>query len=404
MTATALVILFLTTAGPSAQSAPQPGASERTAPTPARSVPNQRPGSAASGRQPAPAPTEPALSIGEAAPPLQIERWVKNPPTTSSGSARSGIWAAPRGSTTVVEFWASWCTPCAQSMPRLTELQAEFRDRGVLIIGIASQENSAADLERHVARQEGRIGYTIALDDNGASNQAWMTAARQRSIPTAFIVDPEGRIAWIGHPLDGLDAALRNVVSGTHDLAAAAAAQRRQLEMDRKSEPLLERFRTASEDGEHEAAIGAADELIALNPDMFGRYAVLKLQIQAVGLKDLDATARDADRMIAGPLSNSLEALLGLAQVILDDPRIEKTPLLPAADRAAARACQLAEDAASDRLGAALSLRARISAERGNFAEAVAHMNRAVEAAATPADRQLFERRLAEYKKKVPPA
>lgn len=364
-------------------------------PGPVPRAPNKRPGS-----EFAPASAVGTmLTIGDAAPALRIEKWVKQ-----GEGQTSGPWRVPAGRVGVVEFWASWCAPCTQAIPRLTELQERFRDRGVLIVGIASQEMSPSDLERFVERQGERIGYALALDENGLSNQDWMLAAGQRGIPTAFIVDQQGRVAWIGHPLDGLDAALENVVEGKHDLAAAAATHRRRVELDARAEPALDRFRAASDDGEHEAAIAAADELVALDPQVFGRYAVLKLQIQAVAIKDLGRAAREADQAIAGPLAHNAETLTSLAQVILDDSRIERPALLPVAARAAARAAELVAQNKPERLAAALGLRARIAAEQGSFAEAVELMNRAVEAATNPAEREALERRRAEYQKEVPPA
>ena len=50
-----------------------------------------------------------------------------------------------------------------------------------------------------------------------------MEAAGQNGIPTAFLVDPKGRIAWIGHPMTLEEKVLSQVISGTYDLQKAAA-------------------------------------------------------------------------------------------------------------------------------------------------------------------------------------
>jgi len=57
------------------------------------------------------------------------------------------------------------------------------------------------------------IGYRIAWDGDASMGKAWMFAAKQRSIPFAFIVNREGRIAWMGHPND-LDAPLARIMKG----------------------------------------------------------------------------------------------------------------------------------------------------------------------------------------------
>ena len=51
----------------------------------------------------------------------------------------------------------------------------------------------------------------------------WMQAAGQNGIPTAFLVDTKGRIAWIGHPMEMKDAVIDQVLAGTFDVQKAAA-------------------------------------------------------------------------------------------------------------------------------------------------------------------------------------
>jgi hypothetical protein len=55
--------------------------------------------------------------------------------------------------------------------------------------------------------------------------ESWMNAAGRRGIPAAFVVDPSGRIAWIGHPLSGLDAVVEKILAGTFDLQKAKEGQ-----------------------------------------------------------------------------------------------------------------------------------------------------------------------------------
>ena len=57
------------------------------------------------------------------------------------------------------------------------------------------------------------MNYTVAVDPNGKVGEGYMGAFNQRGIPTAFVIDGNGKIAWIGHPMGGLDEVLENVVS-----------------------------------------------------------------------------------------------------------------------------------------------------------------------------------------------
>ena len=151
----------------------------------------------------------PVLSAGDDAPALSVAEWVK-------GDAITGF---EKGRVYVVEFWATWCGPCIASMPHLTELQKEFKDRGVTIIGVSSEDqrgNTLDAVKKMVASKGETMGYTVAWDDDGKTSAAFMKAAKQRSIPCSFVVDQKGKIAYIGHPM-GLDAVLAGVVAGKWD-------------------------------------------------------------------------------------------------------------------------------------------------------------------------------------------
>ncbi|MBL8874526.1 MAG: TlpA family protein disulfide reductase [Phycisphaerae bacterium] len=153
-----------------------------------------------------------SLTVGDKAPALAINKWVKGSPVTSFEP----------GKVTVVEFWATWCGPCKASMPHLTELQKKYRDQGVTIIGVTSVDprNTLAGVEKMTAEKADVMGYTIAWDQERQTTTAYMMAAAQPGIPTAFIVDQTGTIAWIGSPFE-MDEPLAKIVAGKWDVAAA---------------------------------------------------------------------------------------------------------------------------------------------------------------------------------------
>src|ERR671913_511304 len=69
---------------------------------------------------------EVTLRVGDPAPPLEVERWVKGAP----------IDRFERGTVYVLEFWATWCTTCISEIPHVTELAKKYRDQGVVVIGL----------------------------------------------------------------------------------------------------------------------------------------------------------------------------------------------------------------------------------------------------------------------------
>ena len=72
------------------------------------------------------------LEIGDPAPALNVAEWIKGPPA---------VLAEGKGKTVyVIEFWATWCGPCRMSIPHLTELQAKYKGKGVVIIGVSNEQ------------------------------------------------------------------------------------------------------------------------------------------------------------------------------------------------------------------------------------------------------------------------
>lgn len=152
---------------------------------PAGRPPAEVPAAPAPATDPAAAPTEPA----PAAPEIEAAYWLNSDPLTL---------ASLRGKTVVVEFWATWCPPCRQSIPHLIQMHKSFGPRGVVFVGLTSEPREA--VERFV--KEMGMPYAIG----GGSRSA--VAYGVRGVPHAVVIDPSGAVAWKGHPMAGLDEAL----------------------------------------------------------------------------------------------------------------------------------------------------------------------------------------------------
>ncbi len=168
-----------------------------------------------------------ALMVGDAAPPLAVEQWIKG----------EGVNAFAADQVYVVEFWATWCSPCIRGMPHLSDLAEQYAEKGVTVLGIQiwdEAKNAAPFLQRKLAMHDNQTGdavmrYTVGIekkDDpndarNGVMAKTWMVPAGQTGIPAAFIVDQAGKVAWIGHPM-GMDGPLAKIVAKEWNLANEA--------------------------------------------------------------------------------------------------------------------------------------------------------------------------------------
>ncbi|MDH4203139.1 MAG: redoxin domain-containing protein [Phycisphaerae bacterium] len=163
---------------------------------------------------PTPAPkTATKKQLGQKAAALEGLTYVKGQPVTLT-----------EGKVYVVEFWATWCPPCRVSIPHLTEIQKQFKDKGVTVIGISDENVNT--VKPFVEKMGDKMDYIVAVDTKGTVSAGYMaTYNRENTIPFACIVDAKGNVAWFGHPMDGMDEVLAQVVAGTYDAAAHAKAK-----------------------------------------------------------------------------------------------------------------------------------------------------------------------------------
>ena len=159
------------------------------------------------------------LKVGDPAPKLETGKWVQGEPVKEF----------QKGKAYIVEFWATWCPPCRASIPHLNEVFIKYKDKGLVVIGQDCSEQDDSRVAPFVKQMGDKMTYRVALDNKASDKQGqmaktWMKAAGQQGIPSAFLVDTKGVIAWIGHPMQLKDQVIQDVLAGTYDVGKAAAA------------------------------------------------------------------------------------------------------------------------------------------------------------------------------------
>jgi thiol-disulfide isomerase/thioredoxin len=134
-----------------------------------------------------------ASAVRPASPEIVVDDWIGQTPVSL---------AALRGRVVLLDFWATWCGPCRETIPRLSAMQRKYGARGLTVLGLTTYQGKGdglpmtppqelAFLRQYKKRIGASYGFAVAAAETNEDNYG------VNSFPTAVLIDRRGRVRLI---------------------------------------------------------------------------------------------------------------------------------------------------------------------------------------------------------------
>jgi cytochrome c biogenesis protein CcmG/thiol:disulfide interchange protein DsbE len=144
--------------------------------------------------------------VGKPAPPVSLP-WAAGDgeaPPGHSGHPRMNL-ADYKGQPILLDFWASWCGPCAMEAPIIDRISRRFEKKGLVVVGV--NVSDSAEAIRAYSTQKG-LSYPMVLDTASSASNAYGV----RSLPSLVVIDRQGNVlAFLTGAVD--EASLSEIVT-----------------------------------------------------------------------------------------------------------------------------------------------------------------------------------------------
>jgi hypothetical protein len=304
----------------------------------------------------------------------------------------------------VLMFWATHSRWSADALRKLQAVAQAHEADVVKCAAISLWERAvpapnadfAARVRAYAAEHGADWRFAVAYDgDFGRMNREWMHAADRRWIPTVFVVDKQGKVAWCGHPLDErdrLEDVVKGVVEGTWDIQAAATRAQKDADARTLLRQAERAWDFARRSGDTRELMSRLREMYESSPAVGGRRLGETLDAVFIEQKAFDTGYPWLREMSESVFKNDSVALNASAWFIVDAGALEKRDL----DLAMAMALRASELTGGQQAHIEDTV-ARAYFEKGDLDRAIERQTQAV-ILSQQAERAGYEQTLERYK------
>ena len=137
--------------------------------------------------------------IGKPAAPVVASRWFNGAADTADET----------GEIVLVYFWATWCPNCRKEVDFINGLWARYQPKGLRLVGVTNNTRGQTDATVQKYIQDHGFSFPVAVDAEGKTSRA----LNGGSVPSAVLIDGDGRVRWHDHPAALSDAVLDRLLA-----------------------------------------------------------------------------------------------------------------------------------------------------------------------------------------------
>jgi peroxiredoxin len=110
-----------------------------------------------------------------------------------------------KGKVVLLNFWATWCGPCALEIPWFEEFEQQYKSKGFEVLGVSMDEDGWKAIKPYIA--EHKVNYRVVLGNDSVSQ----LYGGVDSLPTTFVLDRDGKVAYVHVGLAGKNEYLNEI-------------------------------------------------------------------------------------------------------------------------------------------------------------------------------------------------